>query len=304
MTEQELAAGGPPQAGRRRHPVSGRFLALGAALALGGTTPFARLAYDGGTAPLTLLAVRFLAAALLFALLLSLARLPCFPNRRDLPAFLISGLALTGMAVGYLLSIAYIPVSLAALLLYTFPLMVAAVAPFAEGTRIGPGQWFAFLVAFAGLAAALGPDLGGLDVRGVTLALVAAVSNTVLLFTVKGLTLRGHHPLSVLFIGNVTGLVFVAGLLLLEPPHLASSSVGLSMLAIAAGLYLAGVGISFLAIEAAGPTTTALFLNLEPVVAILLALLLVGEDLSLLQASGVLLVVVAIYLSSRHLRRR
>jgi len=74
------------------------------------------------------------------------------------------------------------------------------------------------------------------------------------------------------------------------------------MLSIAACLYLVGVAASVIAIRDIGPTTTALFLNLEPVVAILLAMLLLDEQLSLLQAGGVLLVVLAIYLPSRRAR--
>lgn len=299
MAEQELGSAAQSCDRRDASPLKGRLLALGAALALGGTTPFARLAYDAGTSPPTLLAGRFTLAVIVFGLLLWVAGKPLWPTRRDLVAFLAAGLALTGITVGYLLSIAYIPVGLAALLLYTFPLLVAAVAPFIDGTRLGPLQWLAFLAAFLGLAAALGPDLRELDPRGVALALIAALSQAALLFLVRHLT-RRHDPLTVLLNGNLVGLLFIGSLLIfLESPVLSSGVFGLGMLSVAAGLYVAGIGIAFLAVRAAGPIQTALFLNLEPVMAIVLAMLLLDERLSMLQAAGVLLVLLAIYLAGR-----
>lgn len=280
----------------------GRLLALGAALALGGTTPFARLAYDSGTAPTTLLALRFLVAVTFFLLLLRALRRPLLPRREDLPAFFLAGLALTGIAAGYLLSIAFIPVGLAALLLYTFPLLVAAATTLVDGVRLTGAQWLAFLLAFLGLAGALGADLGGLDLRGVGLALFAALCMTALLFLVRHLT-RRNDPLTVALQGNLVGALGLGlWLLLLEPPQLSDSGFGLAMLAVACACYVAGIGLNFLAVRLVGPAETALCLNLEPVMAILLAIALLGESLSPLQAGGVLLVLLAIYLAGR--RRR
>src|SRR5699024_3940014 len=123
----------------------------------------------------------------------------------------------------------------------------------------------AFLAAFLGLAAALGPDLRELDPRGVALALIAALSQAALLFLGRHLT-RRHDPLTVLLNGNLVGLLFIGSLLIfLESPVLSSGVFGLGMLSVAAGLYVAGIGIAFLAVRAAGPIQTALFLNLEPV---------------------------------------
>jgi len=280
----------------------GRVLALSAALALGGTTPFARLAYDAGTSPSTLLAIRFLVAVAFFLILLRLLGRPLLPARGDLPGFLAAGLALTGITVGYLTSIAYIPVGLAALLLYTFPLLVAAVTPLIDGVRLTPAQWLAFLLAFLGLAGALGPDLGALDPRGVALALFAALCMTLLLFLIRHLT-RRNDPLTVVLHGNLVGFACVGvGLLLFGPPALADGAFGLWMLALACAFYVAGIGLNFLAVRQVGPAETAMFLNLEPVMAILLAMALLGERLSLLQGGGVLLVLLAIYLAGR--RRR
>lgn len=299
MAEAEATVAAGRRDRRRRLPFGGRLLALAAAAALGGTTPFARLAYDAGTSPLTLLVVRFALAVLVFSAFLGLTGKPLWPRKRDLPAFLLASLALTGLTLGYLLSIAFIPVGLAALLLYSFPLMVAALAPFIEGTKLRPAQLLAFLAAFIGLACALGPEMAVLDPRGILLALSAALSMALLLFLVRYLS-GSYPPVTILFQGNLVGLLLVGGLLLLlEPPLIANTFFGLAMLGIAAALYIVGMGLSFLAVHAIGPTQTALTLNLEPLMAIALAMLLLKERLGPLQLAGGLLVLIAIYWASR-----
>jgi drug/metabolite transporter (DMT)-like permease len=76
---------------------------------------------------------------------------------------------------GYMASIAYIPVSLAALLFFTFPLLVGVFAAIAGQERMTILKTVALVVAFAGLALALGPSWASLDWRGVALALTASV---------------------------------------------------------------------------------------------------------------------------------
>ena len=109
-----------------------------------------------------------------------------------------------------------------------------------------------------------------------------------------------YAPVTILFQGNLVGLLLVGGLLLLlEPPLIANTFFGLAMLGIAAALYIVGMGLSFLAVHAIGPTQTALTLNLEPLMAIALAMLLLKERLGPLQLAGGLLVLIAIYWASR-----
>jgi len=303
VTGTEVTSGLPPDERKAGLPIGGRLLALAAAAALGGTTPFARLTYDAGTSPITLLVVRFAVASLVFGAFLWATRKPLWPTRPDTPAFLIAGLALTGLTIDYLLSIAYIPVGLAALLLYTFPLIVLITAPFIEASRLRTTQVLAFFAAFLGLAAALGPDVANLDPLGIALALGAALCMALLLFQVRHLT-RRHDPVTILLNGNLVGLILVGSVMVvLEPPLLAASFLGIFALAVAAGLYVVGIGLSFLAVRAVGSADTALFLNLEPVMAIALAMLLLGEHLTLAQVGGGLLVLSALYVAGRPIRR-
>src|SRR3546814_12772606 len=72
-------------------------------------------------------------------------------------------------------SIFYIPASLAVLIFYTFPLLVAVGARWTEGEPVGGTKLVGLAVAFAGLAIAPGVELGDLDTSGIVLAGRAAV---------------------------------------------------------------------------------------------------------------------------------
>lgn len=282
---------------------AGRSAALISALWLGCTTTLAWLVYDAGGAPMTLVVLRFIFAIGFFAAMLRLSsgsfRLP----RQDYGRLLVAGLAISGMTLGYMSSVAYIPVSLAALIFFTFPLMIAALTPWVDRMPIGPGQIFVFVLAFAGLAMTLGPDLGKLDWRGVAWALFAAVSITCLLFQSRTLMTR-HDPYLVLMIANLVGLLVCGGwLVTLGQVQLPSGTLGFAAFILVGICYILGVTFQFLAVRKAGPADSALFMNLEPVVSVVLAMVVLGEELSWPQLGGISLVLAALVLSSLSRRR-
>lgn len=277
----------------------GRLLALLAAASYGGITTLARLAYDAGAGPATLIAARCLLAGLLLGALALVLRRPLAIVRADWPAFALTSLGIFGMTVGYLGSVVFIPVSLAALIFYTFPLMVAALSPLIERRRLSRGEGLAFFVAFAGLALALGPRFDSLDPRGVGLALLAAISVVGLLFGSRRLT-RRQDSLVLAAEANLLCLLLVLPFFALaaelQPP---AEAQGWLPFAAACGLYVVAVATQFLAVRLTAASEVALALNLEPVVSILAAVALLGERLSGPQWAGVALVIAALALTAR-----
>src|SRR3546814_9305247 len=77
----------------------------------------------------------------------------------------VAGIALgqLGITIGYLSAVAYIPVSLAALVFYAYPVLVAGLLPLTGRGRVGWTAGLAFIAAFAGLALALAPSFTTLD---------------------------------------------------------------------------------------------------------------------------------------------
>ena len=80
------------------------------------------------------------------------------------------------MSAGYLGAVAYIPVSLAALIFYTFPFYVAVLASLTGREPMTRTKAAALVVAFAGLILALGPSFDELNWRGIACGVAGSLA--------------------------------------------------------------------------------------------------------------------------------
>ncbi|MGH6948933.1 MAG: DMT family transporter [Kiloniellales bacterium] len=287
------------EAGEPQLDAGGLAFCVIAAACFGGITTFARLAYDGGAAPLTLIVGRTAVALLLISLLMLALkrRVRVAPRNRKATFFISLGFGLVSFC--YLSAVFFIPVSLAALIFYLYPLIVAITIPALDGRRLGGAAVLAFGTAFVGLALALGPAFQSLDWRGLLLAFGAALS-LAFCYVLRSRALADLDSLTLSFWLNLIGtVVFLPTLLLPGTFALPETSVSWAGLTGACLAYSVAVVTQFVAIGRAGATRTALILNLEPVISILAAAALLGERLSPLQIAGVALVLLAVMTSAR-----
>ncbi len=264
----------------------------------------ARLAYAGGSAPETVAVVRHL-----FTLFFMIALLPVEGDagrvralmlpRRLVPAAVGLGALLAAYSWAYIAAVAYIPVSLAVLLLYTFPAQVVLMTAVLGIERASPLRLVAFALAFAGVTLAVGINAADPDPRGVALGLLAAFGLaliTVLVSRLSGVKDRRAATTGFTFVA----IVLTAGVVLAGPgfalPNSAAAWGGLIFAGAAAGL---GVTLFFVALPLLGPVRTALLSNLEPVVATLGAVAILDERLGAAQLIGIAMVLGAILLIQR-----
>ncbi len=281
------------------HPslASGLILAAVASSSFGIVITLTRVAYNGGASAGAAMEIRYLVAvAVMSAILLARGR-GLRPPRELYGALFRVALSNLGVTLGYMTSILFIPVSFATVVFYTYPLMVIAAASIIHGQRLGWGRLGAFGLAFAGLVLALGPSLEVLDWRGVALALLAAVSAATV-FMVSPKVVRAYHALGVTLYSNLIGagiiplfLPILGGLVL---PETSSGWLGLGGLCL---FYVGAILSMFAALHAAGAVPTSLIFNLEPLVAIVAAAILLGERLIPVQMVGVALVIGALMLA-------
>jgi drug/metabolite transporter (DMT)-like permease len=269
-------------------------LAALSAVIFGFGTTFARLAYEGVANPLTIVLIRTVAfVAVMGALLWLLGR-----ARRLKPAALRSTLwmagTLTMVSLGYQGSVAFIPVSLAALVFYSFPLLVGIFAVAAGRDRMTVWKALALLAAFLGLALVLGSGFALLDWRGVAMALAAALGMA-LTMTFGGEATRGEDAL---LMGVYTNAWMLVVLALLTP---AFSAVALPVTTAgrlgAAGVclsYVLAYALWYLALALVRPVRLAALFNIEPLVTLFAAWLVLGEWLSAPQLVGAGLVLASI----------
>ncbi|MEX0922951.1 MAG: DMT family transporter [Rhodovibrionaceae bacterium] len=283
---------------------TGVIVVLLAASSLAPLTTFARLAYDSGATPTAVLLARYACASLALLVLLLVLRRPLLPPRWATANVLGAAFSWFIASNCYLAAVNFIPVSLAALIFYTFPLMVAVLARFTEGARIGRLGQLAFLAAFAGLALALGPSFQGLDWRGIVFALAGAAGSAgALLFTGRlGTRIDGF---GLTFWTNAFSLPGMIVLILLTGSWaLPSLPEGWLPFAGGAVCYVVAINLMFLGTRLAGAAKSSMILNLEPVITIGVAAALLGERLTPLQFVGAALVVAAVALTSFKRRRK
>lgn len=255
-------------------------------------------AYEDGVTVPTLLGLRFaIAAAVLLTVVFVRARRTgarFLPSRQAMVQLFLLGCVLyTAQSALYFSSVRYVSPALAALLLYSYPGLVAGAAAVLARTRPTALTVVSLVVSFVGVALALGDVTSDLDPAGVVLALGAAVVYTTYILyggrvggELDGLTMAAYISLfaaaSFLVFGAVTG-----GL------GLGFGGQGwTAVLGVAFASTVVAVLCFFLGMAILGPTKAAIGSMLEPVVSISASAALLGSGLASVQLVGAALVLI------------
>ena len=245
---------------------------------------------------------RVLTLAAVMAITLAIARMsPALPPRVALRCVLI-GVLFCSEIYGLLSSVKYIPVGLAMLIMYTYPLMIAVAGWLTGAEPFTLDRLFAILAAFAGLALTLHTPHADIDWRGVAWAVFTAVVFSAVLI-VSGRTMRGVDRRILMLYLTSTAVVIVGVVsLALVPLEWPRTDHGWTLLAVSTGLYVLATTLLFTAVKMIGPLRTAIIDNSAPIWAIVLGALLLGERLSAVQLFGGALVIGAVLLVQLSLR--
>jgi drug/metabolite transporter (DMT)-like permease len=279
-----------------KNQIVGRALALGAAIFYGFNTTLSRLAYDTGTTPVSLTIYRFLMAAILMISIVLILRKPWKLSVAPLVfASCIFGNFAT--SIGHLGAVNYIPVSLSAIIFYTFPLMVVGYKRLAHREPVTGNEMLAFVLAFIGIGVALGPDFHEFDLRGIALAFFGALGATIFILSYERFPKETDSYVGTMWVMIATLALALLSLQLgfdLVPPR---ESAGWAYLMMITGASVIAFVLTLQAITRIGGAIFALFLNFEPVIILLLAWVVIGEELSSERICGIVLIVVALFLS-------
>lgn len=272
--------------------------AFGSAVSFGMVAPLAGLAYAGGASPGSAVMARLLFGLFSGALAVYVLNRPWAPARTTWKPTLLIAVAWTALTVGYMTSFYFIPVSLAVLIFFTFPVLIAVFAPLADGRRPRPATVLAALAAFVGLGFALGPQVNELDWRGCSLAFLASLGATSAFILSRRLLVEHDMfafslHLHVLCVGAV-----LAAFALVGPPDLpAGASAWAGLLGVGV-FYAVAVLLQFAAIRLAGPARASIMFNAEPIVTMVVAAVVLGELLGPWQITGASLVIGAVLWST------
>ncbi len=260
----------------------------------------AKIAYQEGANPLAVFTIRCIIGTLGLAIFITVSR---SRFRIGWSAFRFN--ALLGavhalLVLGMMGAVAYIDVSLAILIVFLHPFLIAIVEHFRGGSKLTPALVACASVALLGLSLALTVNLESLDPIGVGLAVIGAVAATVMVLlivetakNIGAVTTNFYMTLwaSLYFIvvavlGPATGLV--------DPIVLPTSLKGWAGILGAGVAFTMSYTLFFVGAAIIGATRAAMISILEPVLTILFAILLVHEWLTGIQWLGVTLVVASL----------
>jgi len=269
-------------------------LALGGASAYGINIVFARMAADAGISGVSVVFYRVLLMLVAVVAIVLFTRRSLLVPKGERVAVALLGLSSTGVGVAYISSIAFIPVTVAVVIFYTFPILIVLLSPLVDGGGRRPELLLIALVAFAGVAFVVGPAFGELDWRGIALAALASVSGTLQFFAAT--RTRRTDTLSKVFWVNVMvapssvaiGLAFGA----LAPPEALAAAPVVMLLVVAT--FMIAMLLQLAALIRAPAVVIGLAFCAEPLVASLASALLLGERLGPVQILGGALVIGAI----------
>ena len=213
------------------------------------------------------------------------------------------GFCIAGMSLGYLGSVKYIPVSLSVLLFFTFPFWVLLLNFIIHGIVVSWIKLFAFVLAFSGLALSLGPTWEVLDWRGIALVLVGLIFSVgMIVGATKASQIISMSDL--VFLSNTIGVILVGLIIFFTDSFSLNKTTWVwSVIATICILFIIGQLCLFAATKTIGSEQTSLMLNIEPLVSILAAVILLGESLVLSQTLGVAVILVALLLASATQKR-
>ncbi len=261
------------------------------------------MSFEDGLDVNTINAVRYIVTIIILFLFLKIRgkQLTLLPRERY-PALAL-GITVFMIGIGYISATQYIPVSLAVLIFYTAPFLVAVISRFTENEPITLIRLIAIIFAFIGLAIALDVySVSSLNWRGISFAFLAAIGYASLV-SIGSHTMRTADPQAVnfhcLFAGTV---LFVVFLLFTGGPARFVTQAGWLKLCVSSLTLGVGYVTFFAGLEVIGPFKTSMLMNMEPLLTIILATILLGERLSPLQLVGAGLVIGAIVLITHEFR--
>jgi drug/metabolite transporter (DMT)-like permease len=265
--------------------LQGSLLVVVSSVAFGAMAIFARYAYAAGVDAISLLFLRFATAGAVMLGIMLLRGIK-FPRVKVLFGYLLmGGVGYVAQSFSYFTALTLASASSVALLLYSFPAMVALLETLLFKQKLSALKLVALVLSLAGVAFTIGFDIQGKPL-GIILALTAAVVYSGYILT--GNTLAGK----VTVLASSTVIMLSAGVVfgiwtLFQGFHPPVSLGGwLAVLGIILISTIFAMLSFFVGLEKIGATNAAMLSTFEPVTTVLLAALFLGEAVSMVTVLG------------------
>lgn len=268
---------------------------VASALSFSAADVLGKVVFNDGMDVLSFVTARGLLTTLFFWLWLRLAPPARRHTRRERMVSLAIGVMFAANMFGLLLAIQLLPLSIAILTYFVYPLLTGLAGAATGIDRVGLRGLLAALAAFIGLAMMLGARLGEIEVLGVASALFAAVLRVVTLLITRHSLRATDARLNTWYSLTPSTLIFVMTSALTQTWNAPESLLGWGAFAGMTLTSTLSVLLIFISVTRIGPFRTALIMNVEPLVSTLASMALLGEVLTPVQAVGGVLMLAALF---------
>lgn len=257
-----------------------------------------KLAHAAGASTVSVLFLRFLLAGLLMAAVMLSCRLG-WPRGRDLGLLIgLGAVGYAGQAFCYFSALRHATAGLTALLLYLYPALVLVASALLGRQRLTPVKSGLAAMALAGILLTVTGGLAGSPL-GIAYGLGAAAIYTAYILVGEGVVPRTGAIPAAAVVMLAASAVFGLAALLSGPRWPGTATGWLAVIGIATLATTIPIVGFFAGMRRLGATDTATLSTLEPVVALVLAFVFLGEQLGAVQLAGALLVIASAALLGR-----
>ena len=281
----------------------GNALIITSAISFGVMPIFARLAYESGADPITVLLLRFGIAAVVMMGIMLFSKTPFPRGLVLLELILLGAIGYVGESLAYFTALTMASAGLVALLLYIYPALVTALSAIFLKEHLTTVKVVALFFALSGTVLTIQITSGG-SITGILLGIAAAVDYAIYILLGSRIVRRsGSIGSTSMIIASTAGVYAI-----IAPIHgltFPGSALGwLAVLAIALISTVIAFVTFFAGLKRIGPTTASTLSTFEPIVAVALAAVVLGETITPVQALGGLLILIAVVILSRNEMRR
>ena len=274
-------------------------LILVSASSFGAMAIFARLAYEAGADPITVLFLRFTIAAVFMVAVMAVKGI-AFPRGHTLASLLLMGtLGYVGFSLAFFTALTMAPAGLVAILLYLYPAFVTILATIFLKKPITIFTIAALSITFGGTVLIIGLDSGNSQMLGIVLAITAAVLYSIYIVVGSKVLLNaGAFPASTVVIISA-GAVF-SGIVAIKGAHFPETLTGwIAVVAIALVSTVLAIVTFFAGLKKIDPANASMISTFEPVVTVSLAVMVLGESVSISKIMGGIMILVAVALLAK-----
>jgi drug/metabolite transporter (DMT)-like permease len=259
---------------------------------------FGRVAFAAGVDTATHLLLRFSLAAALMWILVAWRRTR-LPRGRGLATLVAMGaVGYAGQAFAYFTALSLASAGLVALLLYLYPALVALLSRLVFGHTLTPLQLCALALALGGSFLTVGQAAGG-SALGILFGVLAALIYACYILTGSRLP-RDVTPTGSSAVVTTSAAAVYAALAGLRGVRLPVTAAGWgAVVAIAVVCTVLAIGFFLAGLERVGAVRASVYSAVEPAFTVLLATVVLGEELTAARVAGGALILGAVLLLAR-----